>query len=453
MLQFLFGFRANVFIAFAGAFTILVLIKLTSLLPGKYYFSFSKLYAGASEPFIVDPPSVTASRLCELMSKHNLSPEDIGRSVNCAAKLADGTTLYPHGAAIFKKEEVDRIYSIALALDSQVRSALVASGNRTVLVPLSDAEFERILSTAKSVSGIYRQLLQAYESQIGDHFETAISNSVESAFANVEAIEDTTAPTDFNAAAPVLKGLTPEEVAAARQAHAAFIAKVGSENLGSLAEPLTKSTIDRIIDEAYVTADISHGVTSHYTSSIKTSTGELLRDHFEQAGVKPVKEQEAKQLIFSELVQDGLANYIVATLLRLLPVLVFGIALGFVFGRQELFSTSFAGALAAFLLTWPIMLMWDRVVQSSWHEQKETFLLFYAVYIVSFFLTARLGALIGIRMSEGAPERVRGIAEGGDKIAALKGTSWAELIGNIVITIAANGVVAAWNVIIPVNAG
>lgn len=453
MLQLLFGLRVNVAIAFVGAFAILVLIKLTSLLPGKYYFSFSKLYAGASEPFIVDPPSVSAARFCELMSKHNLTAEDLGRTVYCTETLADGATPYPHGAALFKKDEIDKIYSIALGLDSQVRSALVASGSQPVITPLSDSEFEQLLGSAKSVSGIYRQLLQAYESQIGQHFEAAIADNVDTAFANVTAIEDATPDSDTHAAGIVLKGLSAEEVAAARTAHAAFVAKAGSENLGSLAKPLTKSSIDTIIDEAYSVSNISRGVTDYYANSIKNSAGELLRVQFEQAGVKPIQQKEVKELIFSELVQDGLANYIVATLVRLLPVLVFGIALGFFFGRLELFSTSFAGAMAAFLLTWPIMLMWDRVVQSSWHDQKEMFLLFYVIYIISFFLTARLGALIGIRMSEGAPDSVRNITEGGSGLAALKGTSWAELIGNIVITIAANGLVAAWNVIIPINAG
>jgi hypothetical protein len=129
-----------------------------------------------------------------------------------------------------------------------------------------------------------------------------------------------------------------------------------------------------------------------------------------------------------------------------------GLILGFYFGRGELFSASFAGALAAFLLTWPIMLMWDRVVQSMWHDKKLIFLAFYAVYIISFFLTARVGALIGVRMREGAPERLTSAIDRETGTVAYKGASWGELAGNIFVGLLANGAVAAWNVVIPLSA-
>ena len=57
VLRYVMGFKANIAIVFLGAFAVMALIKLTTYLPGKYYFSFSKLFAGASEPFIVDLPS------------------------------------------------------------------------------------------------------------------------------------------------------------------------------------------------------------------------------------------------------------------------------------------------------------------------------------------------------------------------------------------------------------
>ena len=455
MLQFLFGLRANVAIAFFGAFAILVLIKLTALLPGKYYFSFSKLYAGASEPFIVDPPSVSAARLCQLMAKHNVTSGDLGRSVDCTAKLVGGSKSYRYGADLFEKSEIDKIYSIALGIDNQVRSALSATGTNPVIQPLSDEEFEKILSSEKTIGDIYRRLLLHYEFQIGNHFNAAITNGLTPAFSSVQAIETPSASSSAeHSTNPDFKGLTADEIAAARKAHGEFLAALSTENLGSLAEPLTKSSVDQIIAKAYGASAIASGVTAHYTASINQAAGELLRAKFTEAGIKPIEPKDAKELIFAELVKDGLANYIVATIVRLLPVLVFGIVLGFLFGRQELFSTSFAGAMAAFLLTWPIMLMWDRVVQSSWHDQKEMFLIFYCIYIISFFLTARVGALIGIRMSEGAPQPVQqAMAEGSQGLASLKGTSWAELVGNIVIGIISNGAVAAWNVIIPINAG
>jgi len=451
VLHYLFGFRANVVLSFVGAFVILFLIKLTALLPGKYYFSFSKLYAGASEPFIVDPPSVSAAKLCELMAKHNLTNDDLGRSVDCSAKFADATS-YPHGAALFEKDEIDKIYSIALAIDQQARNALHSAGQQQFLTPLSETELNEIIASAKSTSDVYRRLMQAYDYQIGNRVESVLSNGLETAFADVRSKQANEAPTEFGNAGPALKALTPIEIAAANKAHAEFIAAASSQNLATLAAPLTKSSVDGIIADAYSASAIPRGVTGFYAGAIKTGAGEILNEKFAQAGIKPIERAEAKQIIFGELVKDGLANYIVSTIIRLLPVLLFGLAVGFVFGRRELFSTSFAGALAAFLLTWPIMLMWDRVVQSSWHDQKEVFLLFYAVYIFSFFLTARVDALIGIRMSEGAPENVKTMIDQAGEAVASKGASWSELAANVGMSVAANGLVAAWNVIIPMHA-
>ncbi|MGE0626540.1 MAG: hypothetical protein AB7O43_01850, partial [Hyphomicrobiaceae bacterium] len=103
MVRYLLGFRANVAILFFGAFAVMALIKLTAYLPGKYYFSFSKLFAGASEPFVVDPPSVTGAKLCALMSRHNLSSSDIGQHVDCKAQSAAGGGQVTYGAALFDK--------------------------------------------------------------------------------------------------------------------------------------------------------------------------------------------------------------------------------------------------------------------------------------------------------------------------------------------------------------
>ena len=49
----------------------------------------------------------------------------------------------------------------------------------------------------------------------------------------------------------------------------------------------------------------------------------------------------------------------------------------------------------AFLLVWPIILLWDTVVQSQWANYQELFLGMYLLYIIAFFAVARCGALIG----------------------------------------------------------
>ena len=80
----LFAFRVNFAITFLGAFLLMFLIRLTGLLPSQYYFSFSKLVAGDRGPFLVDPPSVTGAKLCELLRANGISPETMqSTSVDC----------------------------------------------------------------------------------------------------------------------------------------------------------------------------------------------------------------------------------------------------------------------------------------------------------------------------------------------------------------------------------
>ncbi len=455
MLRYLLAFRVNIAIVFLGAFSVMALIKLSSYLPAKYYFSFSKLFAGASEPFIVDPPSVTGAKLCALMSKHNLSPGDIGRSIDCSAKL-EVQSAVPSGTALFEPAEIDRIYSTALRTDPQLRQALVNTGSGFNPEPLAPEKLDEILSTSGSVNEAYRRIWETYSNALYSRLDDAIGRGVKTVFGDVRVREAPQAAAGQGGTGSgdevKLKGLSDDETQRIRRAHQAFLADLAASGIGAKASPLTKTKVDEIIKTAYSADSIQYGVTGHYRDTIIGGTEALLRSKFSDAGVTPVAEEQARRILFQELVKDGLNNYIIATLIRLVPVLIIGLVLGFMFGRAELLSSAFAGALAAFLLTWPIMLMWDRMVQSTWHDQKLMFMGFYAVYIISFFLTAKVGALIGIRAREGAPGHITGTIDRETAAISLKGVSWGELATNIVIGLLANGAVAAWNLVIPLSA-
>ncbi|MGE0628001.1 MAG: hypothetical protein AB7O43_09280, partial [Hyphomicrobiaceae bacterium] len=344
------------------------------------------------------------------------------------------------------------VYSTALTADSSMRAALTQYGKQIAPPAISSPELDEILRTAGSVNEAYRSIWNRYELALSGNVDAVMKNGTAVLFANVRARDVGGAPQDPSENQPKLKGLSADEAAAIRRAYAAFVSALGSQNIGAAATPLTKSSVDSIIDKAYGAESIPIGVTQHYRDAIAAHTKGMLRAKFTEAGVAPVEQQAAKRIIFEELVKDGIVNYVIASTIRLLPVLLVGLALGLYFGRSELFSTSLAGAFAAFLLTWPIMLMWDRVVQSTWHDKKLIFMAFYAVYITSFFLTARVGALIGTRMREGAPERITSLIDGETGAPAVKGASWVELAGNICVGLLANAAVAAWNVIIPLNA-
>ena len=237
MLRYFLGFKANIAIVFLGAFAVMALIKLTTYLPGKYYFSFSKLFAGASEPFIVDPPSVTGAKLCALMSRYNLSSSDIGRSVNCNAKLADNRSTYLYGAALFEQSEIDRIYTFALTADRDLRATLAASEPQLIPEPLDETELQKILGASGSINEAYRSLSNSYERQLGRRIDDLIRPRAEATFATIRTKAIPQANQGAMSAGPQLKGLTQEEAAAVRAAHSAFASALAEMKIGGSVAP------------------------------------------------------------------------------------------------------------------------------------------------------------------------------------------------------------------------
>jgi hypothetical protein len=96
-----------------------------------------------------------------------------------------------------------------------------------------------------------------------------------------------------------------------------------------------------------------------------------------------------------DVYRTNLPSYVIAGLLRILPVFAVAFLFGIYFGRAEILSVSIAGGLAALALVWPIVLLWDTIVQGKWHDFKLTFIGIYALYVLTFFITARAGALAG----------------------------------------------------------
>jgi hypothetical protein len=216
--------------------------------------------------------------------------------------------------------------------------------------------------------------------------------------------------------------------------------------------PIRKSSIDAILADTFMRSDLSERIKGYYLSRMLTALRGVMVSTFRAHQLAPGgKMDRDRSLMFSEINKFSYIDYVVSVLVRLAPVLIFGIVAGILFGPSELFSISFAGGFAAFLLTWPLMLMWDTLVSSSWVNKKELFFAFYAAYIVSFFLVARCGAILGIwlrsivglaRLPESAQEKI----DTGIRM------TWREVVVNIMGAGVINILVYAWNVTLPLSA-
>jgi hypothetical protein len=173
-----------------------------------------------------------------------------------------------------------------------------------------------------------------------------------------------------------------------------------------------------------------------------------LRGAFAASGIQVADENQEKQLILREIAQFSYLDYIISILVRLAPVLLFGLVVGAVSGKGEATSAAVAAALAALLLCWPLILMWERLVEHAWANRRELFLVFYAIYIASFFVTARAGAVAGagLRQRFGFP------ADRADPaVSEAIAITWRDVALNVVGAIVLNAGLYAWNAVIPLS--
>jgi hypothetical protein len=442
-------FRGNFLVAFCGAALIVFLIKITPLvLPAKYYFSFSSLVGSGSEPFIVDPPGVTGQKLCGLLEKYDI-PRERFTYINCKLNYAEETKSGVAGTA-FTPEERDKIYTVILQGDPQLRSDVQAAMQAQPPTLPSEEDVNAIIAESGTVSRAFDKLQERYKSALDEYVQAAAGDKLKTWFAAEVAASNAQSESEPDeASGEEAGGQLPDDAAAkVLTAYRNAASRLDGTQLASALAPIKKSDVDDVIKRSYGWYGIDDSILGHYKSSLSDEyVHNVLMDEFKKAGLDVKTPEEQRRLIFAEINSFSLVDYILSILIRLAPVVIVGVGLGYALGRSELLSISIAGALAAFLLSWPLMLMWDRLVQSTWHDKKAIFLMFYTAYIVAFFVTARASALLGAKLRQklGPPEPAPASAP---KVPI----KWAEITGNIVVGLLMNAAVFIGNVIIPLQA-
>jgi hypothetical protein len=134
----------------------------------------------------------------------------------------------------------------------------------------------------------------------------------------------------------------------------------------------------------------------------------LLKCDDEQTPSPPVPTTETQQQRQAEINKElGLADSFIKAqtqqmtlsgILSVLVRLVIPCAVGFLvvrlFGADEILAGALGSAAGAFLLCWPIIILWDYVVSDDWRGLYTQFLALYTLYIVMFFYMGRLGGMI-----------------------------------------------------------
>jgi hypothetical protein len=249
-----------------------------------------------------------------------------------------------------------------------------------------------------------------------------------------------------------LPPLGESERARLRAAHAAFVEQVRARVAQAQQTPIRKSDLDEIVAKAYGKYDLTARITDHHTTPVEASIDATLKNAVAAQGLALRSSDELEQVVFTELSTAGLGDYAAAVLIRLAAVLLFGIVAGIAFGRHEFVSISVAAALAAFLLSWPLMLMWDNLVDPRWNDQRPLFLVFYAIYILSFYVTARFGAVLGALLRRGLMRRHEPLVATAAGAAVSNAVTFRDFVINLGASVAINIAVYATNIVIPLTA-
>lgn len=397
--------RLNLIVLILFPILALGMIKLTNMvLPAKYYFSLSKLAKGADEPFIVDPPSVTEAKFCDLLKKYDVESNDVNLPyIDCENLDSQSQTT----TATYKptKDERDLIYRLAFQNDQRAIGALAADINAIPRQPMDNQRLRNILLTSRSVKAAYNALVLDYTGRYrnlpysGDGQLIGFSSTAfEPVTSKHQRPDSGFQQSQFNQ--PTEPAMPQEVIETILQAHQNFLNSYADADLAGGVRNIAASDIDLILKDLYSADNLPQSFAQFYAEQTAGQVEQLLKASFAQANLDIDYTEKVRQEILSDISQSGIPTYVISALARVAPIFLVALVFGIWFGRRDVVSISVGAALLAFLLVWPIILLWDTVVQSQWASYRELFLGMYLLYIIAFFAVARCGALIGAYWGE-----------------------------------------------------
>lgn len=264
--------RVNLAIVVLGAATVIGLIKLTSLLPEKYYFRFSVLVSSQSSPFIVQPPGVTYAKLCDLIRSNQLERRTFSADMECSQQQTSDPS--------YGTKNADAIYRVAFSIDEEVRTLFERSTAVYAPQPVPDEELQQAIGYASNIGAGVENIEGKYRVQATEAFEGLFRHHFASRFESLPESEEPQADSEERKF-----GISEAGRQLLRDAHLRVVPEITRPLSSIRLSPMTKSELDELTKWAYSRDAVIGAVASYYAKQVAAAYGAVLQSGFAHAGI------------------------------------------------------------------------------------------------------------------------------------------------------------------------
>ena len=372
--------RVDLVVVLMATLLTIAAIKLTALLPASLYFSFSQAFSDDLGAFLVPRPVLEARQQCELAREKGFSFVDCNNLGQPSSIMS----------------EVEKEAFVQAIVD--VQSSVVRDGQLTAIVPSVQRELEQLtaqfdstLTYRDSIADFREKRIREISQEFIEPYSRAIraryAALVDAGNAETEAAVDETGP-----GGPVATAQPKRDVAAIFAQAEYSLMQERRQAAPLVFAPLSLREINRIVDGKVQYWQADRGVETLLVERIER---QIAPDYFEKIKAGGLDVEAIAADVSGAVISQNGWQYAAALVIRLLVPLLAAFAVAALLGIGVRRSIAVGCGFAAFLLAWPVALLWEGIVESQYADMRLMFMAFYVAYVVSFVSLGWLGATLG----------------------------------------------------------
>jgi hypothetical protein len=375
------------------------LIRLSSLLPSSLYFSFSEAFTDDVGTFLIPRPAMERVEFCRTQREAGFRVQGCPTQNDSEYELTPAqqqalleAALEAQSQLILDAEQGNLQFPASDAIEKYPRSNILTDAEEFPDLLAEQEEREQVINAIKGDLS-YSSNLDAVVEARASRLANLLMGSIESRFdAQASSLSDVNQEEEQEESS---SGETDVDLESTVAAFYRAETRVITERIppGGLRVPrVSGSQLARLIEES------RYNPSSQIMGLLREQLVPEIKERYVAALRSEGLDLDARRAAFEAAVMKTTGvSYLAALGIRLAIPLIVGFVLAAMLGTEEIASIALGAALAAFLLAWPVAVLWQGVVAGRYHDLRTVFLLFYACYVASFGTLAWLGAVIGAR--------------------------------------------------------